>query len=145
MAFRFTLEQVLRVRLSLERREELALQRTELEVARVRRRIEEQTEAIAAVNRRRHEALKKPMQAYLLQGMDAEINAAIDARKRALEDLKVAMERRDAQLKMYQMAHNGRQMLTDLEKQQRTEYDLEEMKAQQKKLDDLFAARIQRS
>jgi len=145
VAFRFTLEQVLRVRLSLERREELALQRTELEVARVRRRIEEQTEAIAAVNRRRHEALKKPMQAYLLQGMDAEINAAIDARKRALEDLKVAMERRDAQLKMYQMAHNGRQMLTDLEKQQRTEYDLEEMKAQQKKLDDLFAARIQRS
>lgn len=144
MAFRFTLEQVLRVRQSIERREELALQRAVLEVARVLRRIEELTEELAAANRKREEALKQPMQAYLLQGMDAEITAITEARQTMFDTLKIVQGQRDQQRKIYQAAHNGRQMLTDLEKEQRDEYELEEVKAQQRTLDDLFAARIQR-
>lgn len=144
MAFRFTLEQVLRVRESIERREELALQRAEFEVACVKRRIEELTQELAAASRRRDEALQEPMQAYLLQGMDAEINAALEARQQSIEKLKVVQAQRDQQRAIYQVAHNGRQMLTDFRKQQRIEYELEEVKAQQKKIDDLFAARIQR-
>lgn len=144
MAFRFTLEQVLRVRQSIERREELALQRAELEVARVLRRIEELTEELAAASRKREEALKQPMQAYLLQGMDAEITAITEARQTMFDTLKIVQGQRDQQRKIYQAAHNGRQMLTDLEKEQREEYELEEVKAQQRTLDDLFAARIQR-
>lgn len=144
MAFRFTLEQVLRVRQSIERREELALQRAELEVARVLRRIEELTEELAAASRKREEALKQPMQAYLLQGMDAEITAITEARQTMFDTLKIVQGQRDQQRKIYQAAHNGRQMLTDLEKEQRDEYELEEVKAQQRTLDDLFAARIQR-
>lgn len=144
MAFRFTLDQVLRVRKSIERREELGLQQAELEVARARRRIEELTEELAAANRRRDEALKQPMKAFLLQGMDAEINAAFEARQATIEALKDIEQRRDAQRKIYQVAHSGRQMLTDLEKEKRSEYELEEMKEQQKKIDDLFAARVQR-
>lgn len=144
MAFRFTLEQVLRVRQSIERREELALQRAELEMARVLRRIEELTEELAAASRKREEALKQPMQAYLLQGMDAEITAITEARQTMFDTLKIVQGQRDQQRKIYQAAHNGRQMLTDLEKEQRDEYELEEVKAQQRTLDDLFAARIQR-
>jgi flagellar export protein FliJ len=144
VAFRFTLEQVLRVRESIERREELALQRAEFEVACVKRRIEELTQELAAASRRRDEALQEPMQAYLLQGMDAEINAALEARQQSIEKLKVVQAQRDQQRAIYQVAHNGRQMLTDFRKQQRIEYELEEVKAQQKKIDDLFAARIQR-
>lgn len=144
MAFRFTLEQVLRVRQSIERREELALQRAVLEVARVLRRIEELTEELAAANRKREEALKQPMQAYLLQGMDAEITAITEARQTMFDTLKIVQGQRDQQRKIYQAAHNGRQMLTDLEKEQRDQYELEEVKAQQRTLDDLFAARIQR-
>lgn len=143
MAFRFTLAQVLRVRESIERKEELALQRAEFEVARVKHRIEELTQELAAASRRRDESLKEPMQAYLLQGMDAEINAALEARQQSIELLKVVLVQRDQQRAIYQVAHNGRQMLTDFRKQQRTEYELEEVKAQQKKIDDLFAARIQ--
>lgn len=144
MAFRFTLEQVLRVRQSMERKEELALQRAEFEVARVKRRIEELTQELAVASRRRDEALKEPMQAYLLQGMDAEINAALEARHQSIEKLKVVLAQRDQQRAIYQAAHNSRQMLTDLQKQQRIEFELEQVKAQQKKIDDLFAARIQR-
>ena len=144
MAFRFTLAQVLRVRESVERKEELSLQRAEFEVARVKRRIEELTQELAAASRRRDEALQEPMQAYLLQGMDAEINAALEARHQSIEKLKVVLVQRDQQRAIYQAAHNGRQMLTDLQKQQRIEFELEEVKAQQKKIDDLFVARIQR-
>lgn len=144
MTFRFTLEQVLRVRESIERTEELALQRAEFDVACVKRRIEELTQKLAAASHRRDEALKEPMQAYLLQGMDAEINAALEARQQSIEKLKVAQVKRDQQRAIYQVAHNGRQMLTDFRKQQRLEHELEEVKAQQKKIDDLFAARIQR-
>ena len=144
MAFHFTLEQVLRVRESIERREELALQRAEMEVARVCARIEELGEEIASVNRKREESLKQPLQAFLLQGFDAEIHALSEARTTMLETLKIVQSQRDQQRKIYQAAHNGRRMLTDLEKQQRTEYEVGEVKAQQKKLDDLFVARIQR-
>jgi len=144
MPFHFTLEQVLRVRESIERREELALQRAEMEVARVCRRIEELTEDLAAANGKRDEALKGPMQAYLLQGMEAEIKAIIEARQTMTDALKIVRGQRDQQMKIYQAAHNSRRMLTDLEKQQRTEYEVGEVKAQQKKIDDLFAARVQR-
>jgi flagellar export protein FliJ len=144
MAFHFTLEQVLRVRESIERREELVLQRAEMEVARVRRRIEELTELLASIDRRREESLKKPLKAYELQGMDAEMNAATDARLALLGTLKTVEELRDAQLTVYRTAHNGRQMLTDLEEEKRMEYEKEQTRAQQKRLDDLFAARIQR-
>ncbi len=144
MAFRFTLAQVLRVRESIERREELALQRAELDVARTLRRIEELTEQLAEMSRRRDENLKKPMQAHELQWMDAQINAALETRKAQIETLVALQHRRDEQRKVYQAAHNGRRMLTDLEEQHRNEYEQEQVRAQQKRLDDLFAARIQR-
>ncbi len=145
MAFRFSLAQVLRVRESIEKREELALQRAELEVAEVRRRIEQLTDAIAKTNDARARALLQPIRAIDLQSMQAEMEAAAEARQILLDTLETLLQQRDAQMKRYQDAHNGRQMLTDLEKEHRAEYELEQTRAQQKRLDDLFAARAQRS
>lgn len=144
MAFRFTLEQVLRVRESVERREELMLQRAEAEVAVALRRIEELTEQVVQIGRRREESMKQPLAAFELQSMDAEINATIEERKAMLVTLQTLQNRRDEQRKVYQAAHNGRRMLTDLEEQQRDEYEQEQVRVQQRRLDDLFAARIQR-
>ena len=144
MAFRFTLEQVLRVRESLERREELALQRAEADVVRALRRIEELTQELVRINARRDEAMKQPLHAYELQGMDAETHAALETRKSLLVTLQALQHLRDEQRKVYQAAHNGRRMLTDLEEQHRNEYEQEQVRTQQKRLDDLFAARIQR-
>ena len=144
MAFRFTLAQVLRVRESIERREELVLQRAELEVTRVQRRIEELTDLLAKTGKARDEAILKSMQAFELQCMNAEMAEIAAAREEVFATLQTLMEKRNAQRKIYQSAHNSRQMLTDMSTQQRTEYDQDQTKEQQKRLDDIFAARMQR-
>lgn len=144
MAFRFTLAQVLRVRQSIERREELALQRAELEVVRAQRRIEELTEQLAKVGKERDEAILKPMQAFELQSMNAEMSSIGAQREAVFATLQKLMEQRDVQRKNYQSAHTARQMLTDMSTQQRAEYDQEQTREQQKRLDDIFAARLQR-
>jgi flagellar FliJ protein len=145
VAFRFSLASVLRVRESIERREELALQKAELEVARVRRRIDELTGEIAKAIDAREKALQQPIQAHRLQNMDAEISSAAEAKQTLLETLQTLQQQRDAQMKLYQAAYNGRRMLTDLSAQQKTEYELEQDRAQQKRLDDIFASRWQRN
>src|SRR5581483_12043174 len=120
------------------------LQRAEAEVAVALRRIEELTEQVVQIGRRREESMKQPLAAFELQSMDAEINATIEERKAMLVTLQTLQNRRDEQRKVYQAAHNGRRMLTDLEEQQRDEYEQEQVRVQQRRLDDLFAARIQR-
>ena len=144
MAFRFTLAQVLRVRQSIERREELALQRAELDVARAQRRIEELTDNLAKAGKARDEAILRPMQAFELQCMNAEMSSIAAEREAVFATLHKLMQQRDAQRKVYQSAHTARQMLTDMSAQQRAEYDQEQARAQQKRLDDIFAARLQR-
>ena len=141
MPFRFTLASVLRVRESIERREELALQRAEHEVARVRRQIEELTNKLAKDARDRENALQQPTQAFRLRSMQAEMDAAIAARQGLIDTRQTLQQKRDAQMKRYQVAHNDHQVLIELQKQQRDEYEHEQERAQQKRLDDLFAAR----
>ena len=144
MAFRFTLAQVLRVRQSIERREELALQRAELEVARARRRIEELTDNLAKAGKARDEAILQPMQAFELQCMNAEISSIAAQREAVFAALQTLIQQRDVQRKTYQSAHTARQMLTDMSSQQKTEYEQEQTRAQQKRLDDIFASRLKR-
>ena len=141
MSFRFTLASVLRVRESIERREELALQRAEYEVARVRRQIEELSNKLAKDARDREKALQQPTQAFRLWSMQAEMDAVLAARQALLESLQTLQRQRDAQMKRYQAAHNDHQVLLELQKQQKDEYEHEQERAQQKRLDDLFAAR----
>ena len=145
MAFRFSLASVLRVRESIERREELALQKAELEVARARRRVDELTSRIANAIKAREKALEQQIQAHELQSMDAAINAASQARQALIETFKTLQQKRDAQMKLYQDAYNGRLMLTDLSEQQKTEFEREQDRIQQKRLDDIFASRWQRN
>jgi len=143
--FRFSLASVLRVRESIERREELALQRVEMEVARVKHRIDELTDELARAGEARENALRNSIPAYDLQSMDAQMNAALDAKQILLDTLQTLQQQRDAQMKLYQVAYNGRQMLTDLLEQKKNEYKQEQDHAQQKRIDDLFASRWQRN
>ena len=145
MPFRFSLASVLRVRESIERREELALQRVEMEVARVKHRIDEWTDELARAGEARENALRNSIPAYDLQSMDAQMNAALDAKQILLDTLQTLQQQRDAQMKLYQVAYNGRQMLTDLLEQKKSEYKQEQDHAQQKRIDDLFASRWQRN
>jgi len=145
MAFRFPLASVLRVREGIEKREEVALQRAQLEVARVQRRIDELTDELAAASKAREKALEETIQANRLQSMQAEINAALEAKQTLFSTLQTLKRQRDAQMKLYKIAHSGRQMVSDLLAQQKDAYEREQLRIQQKQLDDIVASRWQRS
>lgn len=145
MAFRFPLASVLRVRESIEKREEVALLSAQLEVARVRRRVDELTDEMQKAWQEREQALEQSIQASRLQAMQVEINAAVEAKQVLADTLQTLRRQRDERMKIYKTAHTGRQMLTDLRDQKKSAYEQEQVRAQQKMLDLIMAARWQRS
>jgi flagellar export protein FliJ len=145
MAFRFPLATVLLFRQSVEKREEIALQKLLLEMARTRHEIEDITAAMAAAHEARNQAMLNSLPAAHIHGMVNEMEAAAERRIKLLELLSSLESERQAQTRKYQAAHRDRQMLSDMELRQRDTYELERARATQKFLDDIFAARLQRS
>jgi flagellar export protein FliJ len=144
MGFRFSLATVLRFRESVEKREELALQRLLLESARIRREIEHVTQEIAGAHEAKNEAMLQALAAVDLQTMLNEIDAVANRKKALVESLVELDRERAIQTKKYQAAHRDRQMLSDMCSRQLDAYEQEHARAQQKFLDDIFAARAQR-
>lgn len=145
MAFRFPLESVLRVRESLEKREELALQKIQMQIAQTQNLIENADKQLARIHAARADALENPVPARTLHLLQLEEEGVNEIKKSLFQSL-AELEKQSVQQKaVYQAAHSNRQMLTDMKDQRRTEFDLEQTKTQQKRLDDIFAARSQRS
>jgi flagellar export protein FliJ len=145
MAFRFPLATVLRYRESIERREERALQKVQLEMARVSHQIEELNAAIARAHSTTEQALQQPMPASHLQSMLWEAQAAEERKNALLKTLQTLDQQREKQMKIYQAAHQDRETLINLFEQQRSVYEQGQVRAQQKFLDDIFIARRHRS
>ena len=144
MAFRFSLATVLRVRESIEQREERALQRIQLEMARVLRQIEELSAAIARAHDAQEEALRQPIPAGYLHGLLWEAQAADVRREALLSTLQTLEQQRDKQMKVYQAAHRNHETLISMKRDRRNAYELEQTRTQQKSLDDIFMARRHR-
>ncbi len=144
MAFRFPLATVLRYRESIEKREELELQKLFLECARIRREIDRLTEDIANTQEARSKAMLQPVMAVHIQTMLNAIDALADRRKALATSLDAVEQERELQAKKYHAAHRDRQMLSDMHERHREAYEQERDRAQQKVLDDIFAARAQR-
>ncbi len=145
MGFRFSLAAVLRFRESMEKREELALQKILQEMARLRREIERRNATIAASQEARNEAMQNPIPASHIQSMLNDIEAATEQRNKLLESLLALDRQRALQTQKYQTANRDRQMLSDMQTKQRDAYEVMQDRATQKFLDDIFAARSQRS
>ena len=145
MAFRFTLASVLGFRESIERREDLALAKLQLEMARVRHEIDLVTEDLAAAQRRREESMRQPIPAAELQSMLRAADVAAERRKKLLESLAALEHQRVEQMRIYQTARRARQVLSDLRTQHRDTWEQEQARAQQKVLDDIFGSRSHRS
>jgi flagellar export protein FliJ len=145
MAFRFPLATVLRFRDNVERREELALQKILQEIARTRLQIEQLNAAIVQAQADRNKSLLQSISAYQLQVMARDVDAMIDRKKALIESLVPLEQKRQTQMLAYQAAHRARQMLSDMATRQRDAYEQQQARAQQKFLDDIFAARAQRS
>lgn len=144
MAFRFPLASVLGFRESVERREELALEKVHLEIATVQRAAEQLTEEIANAHRAAENALQEALPASHLHTMLNEANAAREKKKALLESLQTLEQRRDHQAKVYQTAHRARRMLSDMADRQKDAWEQDMARSQQKFLDDIFGSRGQR-
>lgn len=145
MAFRFPLATVLHYRESLEKREDLALQKLLLEMARIRREIAQIEAQIARAQEARSKALLQPIAAVEVQTMLKAIDAMGDRKKALAKSLDALDHQRIIQMKKYQGAHRDRQMLSDMQARQLDAYEQERSRAEQKFLDDIFAARAQRN
>jgi flagellar FliJ protein len=145
MGFRFPLATVLRVRESIERREERELQRIQLEMARVSRQIEDLNGRIARLDQAQKQALLQPTPAGHLHSTLWEMQSAAEARKNLFNVLQGLEQQRQKQMKVYQAAHRDHETMISMYKQQRDAYELEQARAQQKYLDDIFMARRHRS
>jgi flagellar FliJ protein len=144
MAFRFPLATVLRVRESIEKREERALQSIQLEIARLLRQIEELSAEIAQAHIARNTALQKPIAAINLQMMTWQAHAADDRKAALLQTLTALELKRDEQIKVYQAAHRAHETVLNMKHEQQDAHEQEQTRAQQKYLDDIFIARRQR-
>jgi flagellar export protein FliJ len=141
MPFRFSLATVLRVRESLESNEERALQKIQLAMAHVVHQIEMLTTQITKLHQAREQALQQPISASHLHLLLQQAHGAGEKKESLLQDLQVLEQKRDEQIVRYQAAHRDRETLTDLSDKQRDAYDQEQLRAQQRSLDDIFIAR----
>lgn len=89
--------------------------------------------------------MRQPVYSYEVQAILHEVNAAMDLRQALHGSLGSLELDRQRQMKAYQNAHTDRQMLTDMLVQKQNEYDQEQVRTQQKSIDEIFASRSQRS
>ncbi|HEX4322524.1 MAG TPA: flagellar FliJ family protein [Acidobacteriaceae bacterium] len=145
MAFRFSLATVLRVRESLERNEERALQKIQLAMAHLAHQIDELTSKIVKLHEAREKTLQQPISASHLHMLLEDATSAAEQKKSLIENLHLLEQQRDQQILRYQAAHRDRETLTDLSDNQKDAYEQDQLRAQQRVLDDIFMARRHQS
>jgi flagellar export protein FliJ len=141
MAFRFSLDAVLRFRQSVEHSEEAVLHRIVQDIAGVELELQQVDERQSRLRAQREQNLTQKLPAvHLLEIAEREMDLkrvadGLRSRLRQLETQRVK------QLAIYQTAHQDRQVLSELREQQRRAYQLNQRRQEQKTLDDLFLAR----
>jgi flagellar export protein FliJ len=145
MPFQFPLAAVLLVRENAEKREEMALQKLQLEIAHATRKVEELNAEIANAQQARDEALQQLIPAFQLHDYLRQSQAAEEKRNTLLHRLGTLVLELEQQMTAYQAAHRDREALTDMLEKQREAYEQEQARNQQKQLDDLFMARRHRN
>jgi flagellar export protein FliJ len=145
MAFHFPLAIVLKLRESVEEREERALQRIQAEIVLVENQIEEMNQLIANSILERERILQSLSPAYRLHCVLGDAQAAEDQKLMLFEQLQGLEQLRQEQVKVYHAAHRDRETLTNMSDEQRGLYEQEQVRTQQKTLDDIFIARHHRS
>jgi flagellar export protein FliJ len=144
MSFRFPLAAVLLVRENAEKREERALKKIQLELARVSRQLEELDAEIVKARDAREQALQKPIPAFQLQTFEQQTQDAAEKKKALVNQLQILRQELIQQMTLYQACHRDREALTNMLEKQREAYEQEQNREQQKQLDDMFMGRRHR-
>lgn len=145
MAFEFSLAVVLRLRESLEKREERSLQLIQLEVSRTMAAIEELSVAIGGAQRTREMAMRQVISGGHLLSLLWEEQAAEQGLRALVGKLQVLEQKRETQMHLYHAVHRDREMLSDMMQKQKDIYERKWLREEQKQLDDIFMARRHRA
>lgn len=141
MAFRFSLEGVLRFRENVERIEELALNKIVQEIASVQADLDQAGLQQRSLREQREVELARGLPAIHLQEV-AEQEREFNTRAEGLRALLQELERkRVEQLEIYRKAQQNQRILSEIRQQQRHSYDRDQRRQEQKTLDDLFLQR----
>lgn len=141
MAFRFTLESLLRHRRNIERLRELLLQQVDAEVARVRVDIFGVEAQTAQLHQSEAVSLRTEMRASELQWDEAQRSALHSHRQRLKKKLEEAQQKRSARLVEFQLAKRQREALETLHQQEWEIYRAETERREQGRLDDMHLSR----
>ena len=144
MAFRFSLAAVLKLRESLEKQEYSRLLILRKEITDIQNEIQASLEHELLAEENRKTELGRGMPASHLQDSYEKARALQQQREILKVTLKETEKRREEQLKRYQAARQGREMLEKIREQQYSEYLQEKNKKEQTLVDDLFLARLKR-
>jgi flagellar biosynthesis chaperone FliJ len=129
----------------LQKQEERALQKIVLEMARVARQIDQLTAEIAEAFNAEQRAMQRPIPASQVQMLVWKTQAAVDKRATLEQNRQTLEQQREQQLKVYHSAYRNSETVIQLRDSQRDVYEQEAARADQKRLDDIFGARRQRS
>jgi flagellar export protein FliJ len=141
MAFRFSLETFLRVRLSLERQHELLLQEANLRVALLRRQIAGVDSGRETNLERQRPHLESGLSAAELQ-FDMLCDSVLLERRGDLERQLVAAEvLRHSRNEEFQQARRQRETMDTVRRRQLEIYRQQEARQDQRRIDDLFLLR----
>jgi len=141
MAFRSSLDVLLRVRRSLQRQQELLLQEANRKVAALQRERDGIKAQIAANAQRELLGLQSGLRAAELH-FDLLCRSALRARYHAVEtELSKAQALQEARAQSFRLARQQREVLETLRQQQLQTYRQQAARQDQRRLDDLFLVR----
>ncbi|MGD0734512.1 MAG: flagellar export protein FliJ [Terracidiphilus sp.] len=140
MAFRFSLAAVLMVRENGKKRAEQDLRTIQLEIDQVAQQIENLNTYTANTHKARESAMQQPIPGGELHSFEHRVKAIAEARKGLLDRLQILELERERRMNIYHAAHRDLETIVEMLDEQRTAYDQEQSRNEQKQLDDIFAA-----
>ena len=145
MAFQFPLATVLRLREIAEEREERVLGQILTQMARARNNLAELHAQHAASICRRETELQRPMAVSELHVFYGEMRLLEEKQQLAREQIEKLEALRVQQTRVYEAAHQARELLSDMRAKQVDVYEYELGRREQATLDDNFSSRRARS
>lgn len=141
MAFRFSLQPILRLRASVERIEQLRMLLLAAQIARLQEEIASLEDNLSSERQRRLSSLSEGVPAAELHFEGAREKTRAD-QIRALRDLLVGFRRKhEEQRLVYQAARQKREILENLRKRRFEEYRRDQLRREQQRLDEAFLLR----
>ncbi len=141
MSFQFPLATVLRLREIAEEREERLLGQIFRQLVKAREtHLELQAQHVESI-RRREVGLQHQIAGSELHVFYGEMRTLEEMQEHAREQVQKLITLRDQQMKIYEAAHQARELLSNMREEQRERFWYERARQEQSTLDDNFASR----